>query len=33
MQLLTGAQEIDIWDMPLPDNWWPFIDAFAANAQ
>lgn len=25
-----GVQEIDIWDMPLPDSWWPFIEAFAA---
>mmetsp|Transcript_800 Transcript_800/g.2504 ORF Transcript_800/g.2504 Transcript_800/m.2504 type:complete len:298 (-) Transcript_800:35-928(-) len=25
------VQEIDIWTMPIPDNWWPFIDAFAAQ--
>jgi hypothetical protein len=22
------VQEIDIWTMPIPDNWWQFIDGF-----
>jgi hypothetical protein len=24
-----GIQELDIWNMPIPDNWWGFIEAFA----
>jgi len=24
-----NVQEVDIWDMPIPDNWWPFLDRFS----
>jgi hypothetical protein len=24
----SGATEIDIWDTPIPDNWWPFLQKF-----
>lgn len=26
--LNNNIQEIDIWDAPVPDNFWPFIDQF-----
>lgn len=28
----AGVREVDIWSMPIPDNFWPFIEAFAAGA-
>jgi len=24
----NNIHEIDIWDMPIPDNWWSFLDHF-----
>lgn len=26
-----GAEEIDIWDMPIPDDFWPFVHRFAQS--
>jgi len=25
------VQEIDIWDMPIPANWWPFLSRFSSS--
>ena len=27
----AGVREVDIWSMPIPTNFWPFIEAFAAG--
>jgi len=24
----SNIQEIDIWMMPIPENWWPFLEKF-----
>jgi hypothetical protein len=23
-----NIQEVDIWDTPVPSNWWPFLQTF-----
>ena len=27
----AGVRQVDIWSMPIPANFWPFIEAFAAG--
>jgi hypothetical protein len=25
----SGAKEVDLWRMPVPDDWWPLLAKFA----
>ena len=27
----NNVQQIDIWDMPIPANWWKYINKFVAQ--
>jgi len=27
----AGIQEIDIWRMPIPETWWPYLTSFALS--
>jgi len=31
MLIQYGVQEVDIWDMPIPDFWWPLLDQFLGS--
>jgi hypothetical protein len=28
----AGVMEIDIWRTPIPDNWWPLLNAWVAGS-
>lgn len=28
----AGISEVDLWRMPIPDNWWPFLTAFVSGS-